>query len=140
VHREHRLVRPPTPRHIALLCLQYPARLKPTHRTLHTLLCEADSTIAHAYALTGQFSTLARERQGACVEHWIAAATNSAIPELRRFAAGLRLDLAAVQACLTEKWSGGHMEGHINRLKTLERQMYGRAQFDPLRQRFRYHV
>ena len=140
VHREHRLVRPPTPRHIALLCLQHPDRLKPAHRTLLTQLCEADPTIAHAYALANQFATMARERQGVQLESWIAAAMGSAIPDLRRFAAGLRLDLAAVQAGLTEEWSNGQTEGQINRLKTLKRQMYGRAQFDLLRQRFLYHA
>jgi len=82
---------------------------------------------------------LACERQGACLEHWIAAATSSAIPDLRRFAAGLRLDQSAVQAGLTEEWSNGQTEGQINRLKTLKRQMYGRAQFDLLRQRFLAH-
>lgn len=140
VHRDHGVVRPPTPRHVALLCLQHPDRLKPAHRMLLTQLGEADPTIAHAYALASQFATMARERQGACLEHWIAAATVSVIPDLRRFAAGLRLDQAAVQAGLTEEWSNGQTEGQINRLKTLKRQMYGRAQFDLLRQRFLYHA
>jgi transposase len=63
----------------------------------------------------------------------------STIPDLRRFAAGLRLDLAAGQAGLIEEWSNGQTEGHINRLTTLKRQMDGRAQFDLLRQRFLYH-
>ena len=62
--------------------------------------------------------------------------TGSTIPDLRRFAAGLPPDKAAVQAGLTEAWSNGQTDGHINRLKTLKRQMYGRAQFDMLRQRF----
>jgi transposase len=38
-------------------------------------------------------------------------------------------------AGLSEEWSNGPTEGHINRLKTLKRQMYGRAKFDLLRQR-----
>jgi transposase len=32
-------------------------------------------------------------------------------------------------------WSNGPTEGHINRLKTLKRQIYGRAGFDLLRAR-----
>jgi transposase len=139
VHREHRLARPPTPRHIALLCLKHPETLTSAQRTLLGQLGVADPTIASAHILVSQFGTMARERHGADLESWIAVATSSAIPDLRRFATGLRLDLAAVQAGLTEEWSNGQTEGHINRLKTLKRQMYGRAQFDLLRQRFLYH-
>jgi len=55
--------------------------------------------------------------------------------DLRRFAAGLLLDKAAVQAGLTLEWSSGQTEGQINRLKTVKRQMYRRAGFALLRQR-----
>lgn len=55
--------------------------------------------------------------------------------ELRRFAQGLLLDIDAVRAGLTLQWSNGQTEGQINRLKTLKRQMYGRAGFVLLRQR-----
>jgi transposase len=33
-------------------------------------------------------------------------------------------------------WSNGQTEGQINQLKTLKRQMYGRASFDLLERRF----
>lgn len=48
------------------------------------------------------------------------------------FGAGLKRGYAAV---LAEPWSSGQAEGQINRLKMLERQMYGRAGFDLLRTR-----
>lgn len=51
------------------------------------------------------------------------------------FARGLRSDHAAVAAALREPWSNGQTEGQINRLKTLKRQMYGRANIDLLRAR-----
>ncbi len=56
--------------------------------------------------------------------------------ELRGFAEGLRQDEAAVKAALSLEWSNGQTEGQINRLKTLKRQMYGRAGFPSLRCRF----
>lgn len=49
--------------------------------------------------------------------------------------ARLRQDLGAVTAGLTLLWSSGVVEGHVNRVKTLKRAMYGRASFDPLRTR-----
>jgi hypothetical protein len=36
---------------------------------------------------------------------------------------------------LTLPWSNGQTEGHVNRLKLIKRQMFGRAKFDLLRQR-----
>lgn len=47
----------------------------------------------------------------------------------------LRQDLNAVTADLTLPWSSGVVEGHVNRVKTLKRAMYGRASFDLLRTR-----
>jgi transposase len=54
---------------------------------------------------------------------------------LRDFAAALRRDLPAVQAALELPWTTSPAEGQINRLKTLQRSMYGRAGFDLLRAR-----
>src|SRR5207253_7845821 len=54
------------------------------------------------------------------------------------FAQGLRQDYAAVKAALTWPYSNGPTEGHVNRLKLLKRQMYGRAKLDLLRQRVLY--
>ena len=101
-------------------------------------LCEADGAIAAAHTLAHDFATIARERQGERLDAWIADAIAADIPDLRRFALGLLPDKAAIQAGLSEEWSNGPTEGHINRLKTLKRQMYGRAKFDLLRQRLLY--
>ncbi|MEJ3750837.1 hypothetical protein WEI85_47400 [Actinomycetes bacterium KLBMP 9797] len=51
------------------------------------------------------------------------------------FAKGLQRDLDAVTAGLTLPWSSGAVEGQVNRVKMLKRQMYGRAKFDLLRRR-----
>ena len=61
--------------------------------------------------------------------------TRCPAPALRRFATGLRGDLNAVRAGLTEPWSNGPTEGFVHKLKLLKRQGYGRAGFDLLRQR-----
>jgi transposase len=57
---------------------------------------------------------------------------------LRAFAAGLKADDAAVRAALSLSWSNGQVEGQVNRLKLLNRQMYGRAKFDLLQARVPY--
>ncbi len=40
-----------------------------------------------------------------------------------------------MRAGLSLPWSNGMVEGKINKLKTIKRQMYGRAKFDLLRLR-----
>ena len=55
---------------------------------------------------------------------------------LQRLAKGLRDDYDAVKAGTTLRWSNGPVIGHINRLKMLKRQMFGRAKLDLLQQRF----
>jgi len=51
------------------------------------------------------------------------------------FVRRLKQDQSAVEAAVEQSWSNGPVEGHINRLKTLKRQMYGRAGFELLRAR-----
>lgn len=96
---------------------------------------QADATLATAYRLTQEFAAMVRERQGERLEAWLAAADACAVSALQRFAAGLRDDLEAVRAGLTETWSNGPTEGFVHKLTLVKRQAYGRAGFAVLRQR-----
>jgi transposase len=98
-------------------------------------LTQADPAIAQAYTLSQAFLALVRERQGDALAAWMTEATTSGIEALARFAQGLQEDLAAITAGLTLPWSNGPVEGHVNRLKLLKRQGYGRAGVGLLRQR-----
>ncbi|MFZ0874636.1 MAG: transposase [Pseudonocardiaceae bacterium] len=57
------------------------------------------------------------------------------LPHLHRFVTGLRRDYQAVRHGLTLSHSSGTVEGTVNRIKMIKRQMYGRAKFDLLRKR-----
>jgi transposase len=81
---------------------------------------------------------MVRQRSGGPLADWLAKAEQSSCAEIRGFAAGVRRDEAAVSAALTEPWSNGPVEGHVNRLKLIKRQMYGRAGFQLLRARVRF--
>jgi transposase len=98
-------------------------------------LCQGDPASAQAYTPSQAFLTLMRERRGDALAAWMTEAAASGIEALARFAQGLQEDLAAVQAGLTLPWSNGPVEGHVNRLKLLKRQGYGRADVGLLRQR-----
>jgi transposase len=69
------------------------------------------------------------------LKEWLSRAEVSPCLEVRHFAEGIRRDESAVNAAVTTRWSNGPVEGHVNRLKTIKRQMYGRAGFAPLKAR-----
>ncbi|MFF1399419.1 transposase [Streptomyces sp. NPDC058287] len=78
---------------------------------------------------------LVRNRRGQLLPAWIRQAEQSDVLPVAKFAAFLRQDLDAVTAGLTHEWSSGRVEGHVNRVKTIKRAMYGRAGFRLLRTR-----
>jgi transposase len=98
-------------------------------------LTQAHPVIAQAYTLSQAFLALVRERRGADLAAWMTETSASGIAALARFAQGLQEDLPAITAGLTLPWSNGAVEGHVNRLKLLKRQSYGRAGVGLLRQR-----
>ncbi|GAO13055.1 transposase [Streptomyces lydicamycinicus] len=85
--------------------------------------------------LARAFADLARHQRGYLLQEWIRQAEQDAPKPMKGFAGFLRQDLDAVTAGLTLPWSSGVVEGHVNRVKTLKRAMYGRASFELLRTR-----
>ena len=82
-----------------------------------------------------KFAEILTQRQGERLGDWMRDVQDNGAPALRSFANGLRNDLDAVTAGLTLDYSSGAVEGTVNRIKMLKRQMFGRAKFDLLRKR-----
>jgi transposase len=95
-------------------------------------LINAAPEITEAVDVARAFGSMIRQHATDALDPWIAAARCS---ELRGFADSIARDHAAVAAALRLPWSTGPVEGRINKLKLVKRQMYGRANFDLLRQR-----
>lgn len=93
------------------------------------------SKIAMAESLAREFFAMVRERSSGKLPEWVQRASASGIEELKQFSAGLRRDWDAVVAGLTLEWSSGPVEGQVNRLKMVKRQMFGRAGLSLLRAR-----
>jgi transposase len=126
--------RPLTPRRATWRVLRPPGQ--PADAGPHQLAqLTAHPALAEAIALAQDFAALVRQRQPTPLDPWLARAATSALPPFRRLAKGLREDDAAVQAGVTLPWSQGPIEGPINRLKMLKRQMCGRARLDLLARR-----
>ena len=125
---------PPVPsgRRITHLLTTEPEGLGPDDRWLAGLTRAAAPELAETADLAVAFARMVRDKDRDRLEGWLTTAATSG---LASFARGVRQDLPAVRAALELPWSTSPVEGQINRLKTIKRQMYGRAGFELLRQR-----
>jgi transposase len=128
---------PPAPpaRRAASWILTPPADLADDDRAALARITARCSELKATRDLVRGFADMLCRRRGERLEAWAAQAEASEVSELRSFAAGLRRDWAAVTAGLTLPYSSGAVEGHVNRIKMIKRQMYGRAKPDLLRKR-----
>jgi transposase len=81
------------------------------------------------------FAIMMTGRHGDRLEEWISTVEKETLAPLASFAHHLRRDLDAVGNGLTLEYSSGPVEGNVNRLKMIKRQMFGRAGLDLLRKR-----
>lgn len=127
--------KPLTPRGATCLVMRREVALDEKEKQQRAQLQEQGGEIGEAISLTQDFADLVRQRQPDKLDTWLERATASCLKAFKSLANGIREDLAAVRAGVTLPWSTGPVEGQINRLKMLKRQMYGRANVDLLRQR-----
>jgi transposase len=113
------------------LLLRDAEKLEAEERAFVEHLVEMSPEIAEAQILAREFSRILKQRDREALPSWMERMSQSRIREMKSLASGLERDRAAVAAALEYEWSSGPTEGHINRLKTLKRAMYGRAKFDP---------
>jgi transposase len=124
--------RPPSRRNCAWLLSEDPTSLDQQTEQYLRHLYENAPQLSIAGELARRFTTMIRGDESVGLDQWITDAMNS---ELASLAAGLRRDIDAVRAAITQPWSTSPVEGQINRLKTIKRQMYGRAAYPLLRSR-----
>ncbi len=124
-----------TPRRATWLLLRPEHELsKDAARYLESLLATCPEMVT-VRSLANEFQRIVRERDTQGFRIWLELAKGSSIVELAAFGEGLERDHAEVEAALTNEWSNGQVEGQINKLKMLKRQMFGRAGFELLRRR-----
>lgn len=115
------------------------AKLGEAQRKIVDDLCTASEDLQKTFTLAQSFGNMVAARSGDTeLRGWIDQSTKSDIKEMVSFAKGLLADYPAIENALVLPWSNGPVEGNVNRLKTIKRQMYGRAGFDLLRRRVIY--
>jgi transposase len=107
----------------------------PRDKKLLRGLIRKSAVIAMASKLAKEFRVMMETRQGSQLKEWVDKVQLSDVHELKGFAKSLLNDYQAVKNALTLPWSNGPVEGQINKLKTIKRQMYGHAGFDLLRKK-----
>ncbi len=110
------------------ICLTKPARnWTENEKSYLEILLGNCPIFEKAQQLATEFYHLLMHKKPEQFDGWMAQVMESGIESLQHFAIGLK----AVKAAMTLK-----VEGHqVNRLKTIKRQMYGRAGFQLLRRR-----
>jgi transposase len=127
---------PPKVKAVTSWIMTSPDNLDDTGRASLDAILAASPELAGVTASVRAFAAIMNERRGRkLLEPWMTAALATGEPALRSFVTGLRADQDAVTNGLSLPWSSGAVEGHVNRIKMLKRQMYGRASPDLLRRR-----
>ncbi|WP_157036383.1 transposase [Streptomonospora alba] len=127
--------RPITVRQVTAWLLSHPDHLDQEQQLQLKAVLDACPELQRLSERVQGFARMMAHRQGHRWEERTKAARGEWILELDSFVRGLRRDWDAVVAGLTLPHSSGVVEGHVNRLKMLKRQMYGRANPDLLRKR-----
>jgi transposase len=122
----------PTVRSLAWLLVRDPKDLSDDEIAILQHL-QQHPLLAQVYQLARQFVVMIHNRDAPAFDSWLATCVAVPVTQVQHFALGLQQDYTAVKAALRFEWSNGQTEGHVNRLKCIKRQMYGRANFDLLR-------
>lgn len=79
-----------------------------------------------------QFVTLFYGKDVTQLDKWL---DQAAVRELGSFAVGIARNIDAVKGAISTRWTTSSVEGQVSRVKAIKRQMYGRANYQLLRQR-----
>lgn len=124
---------PPSVRQATSWMMTNPSHLDTEHNGQLTAILNHSPELATLADHVHQFAHMICHQAGAHLAEWITSAKATTISELRSFVTGLERDFDAVLAALTLPYSSGPVEGQVNRIRTIKRRMFGRANFDLLR-------
>lgn len=86
-----------------------------------------DPAVSTAIDLCVKFREMLKGRLQYSLDKWIDRAMKSDLKPLREFAAGIKRDKQAVQNAIDIYLNNGVLEGTVNKIKMLKRQMFNKA-------------
>jgi transposase len=126
---------PPTARDATGWLTRHPDSLTDDERAARDAVLDRSPALRATRDQVSEFAEILTQRRGDELQSWMQRVDTDGAPALRTFATGLDRDLDAVTAGLTLSYNSGPVEGAVNRIKMIKRQMFGRANFDLLRKR-----
>ena len=126
---------PPTVRDVTNWLTRRPDSLTEHEKPRLTAILDRCPELQTASDQVREFAGMLTNRTGQDLPRWIAGASDAGLPGISSFAKGLKQDLDAVTNGLTMPWSSGPVEGRVNHIKMIKRQMFGRAGLPLLRKR-----
>jgi transposase len=124
-----------SPKHAAILVTRAPDQMTDEQQRLFDRITNQCPEVGDLRRIALSFRAALTADKSIQLRQWIEGAKRSEFGHVVRFAYGLQKDISAVAAAIDTPWSTGQVEGQINRLKMIKRQMYGRAGFKLLRAR-----
>ena len=126
---------PPTVRDVTNWLTRRPDSLTEDEKPRLTAILDRCLELQTASDQVRAFAGMLTELTGQDLPQWIADASDAGLPGISSFAKELKQDLDAVTNGLTMPWSSGPVEGRVNHIKMIKRQMFGRAGLPLLRKR-----
>lgn len=126
---------PPTVREVTGWLTRRPDSLTEDERPQLKALLERCPELQVASEHVRAFATMLTQLTGQNLPQWISDVHAAELPGISSFAKGLEQDLDAVIQGLTSRWNSGPVEGRVNHIKMIKRQMFGRAGLPLLRKR-----
>jgi transposase len=124
-----------SPKHAAILVTRAADQMKDEQQRLLDRIANQCPDVLALRQIALSFRAALTAENSTYLRRWIEGAKRNEFGHIVRFAYGLQKDISAVSAAVDTSWSTGQVEGQINRLKMIKRQMYGRAGFELLRAR-----
>lgn len=125
--------RPPSVRDITRWIMTNPENLADDDKTALRSVRKRSTDLRRLARHVESFAIMLTHLEGHRLDVWISTVEKDSLTALAGFARNLRRDLDAVRNGLTLPHSSGPVEGHVNRIKMIKRQMFGRANLDLLR-------
>ena len=126
---------PPTVRDVTCWLTRRPDCLTQDERPRLKAILDRCPKLQAASDQIRAFAAMITQLTGQDLPQWIARARDAGLPGIFSFARGLEQDLDAVTSGLTLPWSSGPVEGRVNHIRMIKRQMFGRAGLPLLRKR-----
>jgi len=126
---------PPTVRDVTGWLTRHPDSLTDDDRPQLKAALDRCPELRAASEQVRTFAAMLTQLTGQDLPQWISDARDAGLPGISSFARGLEQDLDAVTNGLTMPWNSGPVEGRVNHIKMIKRQMFGRAGLPLLRKR-----